>query len=54
MKSSNMTFEVSGGMNLDNIDSYLIKGVDAISVGCLTHSPHLIDISMKFKKGIHK
>ena len=54
MKSSNMTFEVSGGMNLDNIDSYLIKGVDAISVGCLTNSPHLIDISMKFKKGIHK
>ena len=57
MKNSNMTFEVSGGMSLDNVDSYLIKGVDAVSVGCLTHSPQLIDTSMKFNisnKGIHK
>jgi nicotinate-nucleotide pyrophosphorylase (carboxylating) len=50
MKKREMTFEVSGGMNLDNVESYLIEGVDAISVGCLTHSPQLIDISMKLRK----
>lgn len=38
--------EVSGGINLNNIDSYLISGVDAISIGALTHSAPSIDISL--------
>ena len=37
--------EVSGGINLNNIDTYLIDGVDAISIGELTHSIHSLDIS---------
>jgi nicotinate-nucleotide pyrophosphorylase (carboxylating) len=49
-KSGGMTFEVSGGVNLNNLKSYLIKGVDAISIGALTYSAPRVDISLKFGK----
>lgn len=39
--------EVSGGVNSTNIDDYLIPGVDAISIGALTHSPRCVDISLE-------
>jgi nicotinate-nucleotide pyrophosphorylase (carboxylating) len=39
--------EVSGGVNLKNIKSYLIEGVNAISIGALTHSAPNIDISLE-------
>ncbi len=39
--------EVSGGINLDSIDSYLQPGVNAISVGALTHSASSIDLSLE-------
>lgn len=39
--------EVSGGINLSNIDQYLIEGVDYISVGALTHSVKAIDLSLE-------
>jgi nicotinate-nucleotide pyrophosphorylase (carboxylating) len=39
--------EVSGGVNLTNIDSYLLPGVDAISIGALTHSAPAIDLSLE-------
>lgn len=38
--------EVSGEVNLSNIRDYLIPGVDAISVGAITHSAPNIDISI--------
>lgn len=38
--------EVSGGINLDNLDSYLIAGIDYISVGALTHSVPAVDMSL--------
>lgn len=38
--------EVSGGINLNNIESYLIAGVDRISIGALTHSAPAVDISL--------
>lgn len=38
--------EISGGINLDTISSYLIEGVDAISVGALTHSAPSVDLSL--------
>ncbi len=41
-------FELSGGINLSNINDYLIPGVYAISVGALTHSAPSIDISLEF------
>lgn len=41
--------EVSGGVNLSNIDSYLLKGVDAISIGATTHSVRSLDISLEIE-----
>ncbi len=49
-KKSGMTIEVSGGINLSNIADYCILGVDAISVGSLTHSPMTVDLSLKMYK----
>jgi len=51
IKKAGVTFEVSGGVNLDNIEHYLISGIDAISVGALTHSAPHVDLSMKIKGG---
>jgi nicotinate-nucleotide pyrophosphorylase (carboxylating) len=39
--------EASGGITLENIRSVAETGVDLISVGALTHSPHAADISLK-------
>jgi nicotinate-nucleotide pyrophosphorylase (carboxylating) len=39
--------EVSGGVNLSNIDGYLQKGVNAISIGALTHSVISVDLSLE-------
>ena len=38
--------EISGGINIATIATYVIEGVDAISVGALTHSAPAIDISL--------
>jgi nicotinate-nucleotide pyrophosphorylase (carboxylating) len=40
-------FEASGGVNLKNIHQIAATGVDAISVGALTHSPRAIDFSLE-------
>lgn len=40
--------EVSGGVNLSNLETYLIEGVNAISIGALTHSAVNIDLSLEF------
>lgn len=50
LKEKDMTFEVSGGITLANIDGYLIEGVDAISSGSLTYAAPPVDISLKFSK----
>lgn len=39
--------EISGGINLETIENYILPGVDAISVGALTHSCGSIDISLE-------
>jgi nicotinate-nucleotide pyrophosphorylase (carboxylating) len=39
--------ECSGGITLENVRSYAETGVDFISVGLLTHSPHAVDMSMR-------
>lgn len=39
--------EVSGGVNFKNIKNYLIEGVNAISIGALTHSAPNVDISLE-------
>ena len=49
-KKEGTTIEVSGGIGLDILEDYLIEGIDAISVGALTHSPETVDISLKMKR----
>lgn len=39
--------EASGGINLDNIESYAATGVDYISVGGLIHQAQSLDLSLK-------
>ena len=39
--------EVSGGVNLDNVQTYASTGVDIISVGMLTHSAPALDMSLE-------
>jgi nicotinate-nucleotide pyrophosphorylase (carboxylating) len=39
--------EASGGINLDNIESYAATGVDYISVGGLIHQAQSVDLSLK-------
>ena len=41
--------EVSGGISENNIEKYLLPGVDIISIGSLTHSVKSIDFSLKIQ-----
>ena len=50
LKPDKMTYEVSGGINLDNLEKYLLKGIDAISVGSLTQSSQKVDLSLKMRR----
>ena len=49
IKKDGVTYEVSGGVNLENLKDFLLDGIDAISIGALTHSSPHIDLSMKIK-----
>jgi nicotinate-nucleotide pyrophosphorylase (carboxylating) len=40
--------EASGNVTLDNVLEVARTGVDYISVGALTHSPHVFDVSLEF------
>jgi len=48
---SNITTEISGGINLQNINSYKGTNADYISLGFLTHSIKALDISFNNTKG---
>lgn len=41
--------EVSGGVRLENIRDYCVKGIAVVSVGALTHSAPAVDISMRIR-----
>ncbi len=41
--------EASGGISLENIETYAKSGVDVISVGALTHSSRWLDINLVIK-----
>jgi nicotinate-nucleotide pyrophosphorylase (carboxylating) len=49
MKRPGVTFEISGGVTLENIDLYLQSGIDAISLGSLTQGVPRVDISFKLE-----
>lgn len=46
LKTDGVCFEASGGISLSNLDSYLIEGLDVISIGALTHSVKALDLSL--------
>ena len=41
--------EASGGINLSNVRATALTGVDIISVGALTHSAKVLDISLELE-----
>jgi len=41
--------EVSGGVTLDTLADYLMPGVDAVSLGALTHSAGHVDMSVEIE-----
>jgi len=41
--------EVSGNVNLDNLESYCQTGIDLVSTGYITHSAPAADFSMEFE-----
>ena len=50
-KDENRPFiELSGGITIENISRYAIKGVDFISLGSLTHSARALDLSLEITK----
>lgn len=48
MKQPQITYEISGGISLANLATYLIPGIDCISTSDLMNPPK-VDISLKFK-----
>tara|TARA_Y100000590_G_scaffold469529_1_gene657683 strand:- start:122515 stop:123348 length:834 start_codon:yes stop_codon:yes gene_type:complete len=50
IKKEGVTYEVSGGINLETIENYLIEGVDAISIGRITYGAPPVDISLKYER----
>jgi nicotinate-nucleotide pyrophosphorylase (carboxylating) len=43
----NIILEASGGITIENVDTYAVTGVDVISIGALTHSSNWLDISLR-------
>jgi nicotinate-nucleotide pyrophosphorylase (carboxylating) len=43
--------EISGGIRLDTIRDYALPGVDAISVGAMTHSAPALDVHLQLTQG---
>lgn len=50
LKKPHQTYEISGGIRLENLEDYLLEGVDAISSGSLTYDAPHVDISLKYKR----
>lgn len=45
----NIFIESSGGINLGNLNEYVSTGVNAISIGALTHSVRNVDLHIEFE-----
>ena len=50
LKIDGVTFEASGGITLNTIESYLIEGLDAISIGSITYGAPSVDLSLKYER----
>lgn len=49
-KYNHILVEASGGITLQNLQSYAKTGVDILSVGAMTHSAPALDVSLKIMK----
>ena len=49
LKNKIILFAASGGINRKNIKEYSKTGVDIISLGILTHSVKVFDMSLEIK-----
>lgn len=43
----NVQFEASGGITLETVQAVAASGIDAVSLGCLTHSSPAVDLSLE-------
>lgn len=50
VKKPNMTYEISGGVTLENFSEYLKEGIDFISIGSLTNNAPRVDLSLKMQR----
>ncbi|OUR93652.1 nicotinate-nucleotide diphosphorylase (carboxylating) [Halobacteriovorax marinus] len=50
VKPAGVTYEASGGIKLETIESYLIEGLDAISIGSITYGAPSVDLSLKYER----
>lgn len=50
LKRDGMTYEVSGGITLQNVKEFLHQGVDAISTSSLVHGAPPVDLSFKMER----
>lgn len=50
IKKPGNTYELSGGISLENIGNYNLIGIDCISSGSLTYNAPHVDISMKINE----
>ena len=48
LKTSTVTYEISGGVTVENIPDYLLEGVDGISIGSITSFPSPVDLSLSY------
>jgi nicotinate-nucleotide pyrophosphorylase (carboxylating) len=49
-KPDGMSYEVSGGISFDELSTYLMRGIDALSIGRLTYGAPPVDVSLKMKR----
>jgi nicotinate-nucleotide pyrophosphorylase (carboxylating) len=47
LKEKKFEVEISGRIDLENIDSYLSLPIDRVSIGCITHSAPIVDFSLE-------
>lgn len=50
LKRKGILIEVSGGIRAENIEDYLIEGVNYISIGALTHGSRWVNLSLEVKE----
>ncbi len=48
LNANRCKLEASGGITLGNVSAYAVTGIQAISIGCLTHSAQAADLSLDF------